>query len=369
LLYADDLALFGHGKAGRLAIALAFFWWAIVGVPFKWAKSSGGLRLSWVGLYIQLDECKFGLSAMRAGWLVAWLQAALRRGSVEVGEFAGVLGRLNFAALALEYEKPWLAVLYLWLGALPFGVVARLPWAVRLVFMWLARRLAGPGHVQEVRPRTASIGEAFRSDARAEGGRAWVGGWEILGGRTPGTARWFATEVLPSWALWAFCKQRDPQRTIAALELLGTLLSVMLFSDRWPKDATGHCALTGSSDNLGNTYIVSKMMSTKFPVAPLLIELSEQLRSRGLVMDLKWLKRECNQEADDLSNMETGAFCPSLELQVVPARLPWLALPSVLEASQMLYEEVVAAKAARVLPSAVGTRRGKRLRLRQTDPW
>ena len=64
----------------------------------------------------------------------------------------------------------------------------------------------------------------------------------------------------------------------------------------------GWCSCTGATDNQGNSFVVSKFMSTKFPLTLLLMELAEQLRSRGLELHLTWLPREMNQPPDDLSS-------------------------------------------------------------------
>ena len=51
--------------------------------------------------------------------------------------------------------------------------------------------------------------------------RAWIGGFLELGDERRGP--WFSLEVARTWALWAFATG-DPEKVIAALELLATLL-------------------------------------------------------------------------------------------------------------------------------------------------
>ena len=70
---------------------------------------------------------------------------------------------------------------------------------------------------------------SFFTDAKADEGRAWIGGFlEVVpGGHTP----WFSLEVEPSWAPWAF-EKGDPKKVIAALELLATLVAVKLWRPR-----------------------------------------------------------------------------------------------------------------------------------------
>ena len=94
------------------------------------------------------------------------------------------------------------------------------------------------------------LGIAFRADAKAEGQLVVVGGWECIGGRRPADARWFSVQLTRKTAPWAFSKG-EPFRTIAALELFGTLLCVVLFGDQWPKGSSGTMMLEGITDNLG----------------------------------------------------------------------------------------------------------------------
>ena len=65
-----------------------------------------------------------------------------------------------------------------------------------------------------------------------------------------------------------------------------TLLFVPAFSDRWPSSAAGRVKLVGATDNLGNSWILSRPMSTKFPILLVLGELAVQLR------DVRMQKRD-----------------------------------------------------------------------------
>jgi len=105
-----------------------------------------------------------------------------------------------FAVGMLLYERPLLGPLYQWLAAVQDRREAVLPWAIQFFLSWLAKRLRGEGRLRQVSPPLASLGGAFRADARAGEGMAAVGGWECLGGTPASEARWFAVEVTPAWA-------------------------------------------------------------------------------------------------------------------------------------------------------------------------
>ena len=57
-------------------------------------------------------------------------------------------------------------------------------------------------------------GVLFRSDAKAEGGRAGVGGWLCLFGTPAGCARGYCAEVTKEVAPRVFAKAPDPNRVV-----------------------------------------------------------------------------------------------------------------------------------------------------------
>ena len=376
LLYADDLELLGVDSVERRSMVLALFYLSILGVPMKLSKFHGGFRAEWIGLYVDYTTYSLGLSEKRAGWLINWIQEVLAKGCVGSRDFAGALGRLGFAVTALFYEKPFLGVLYMWSGSISRAEVevASIPWAVRLILSWLARRLQGMGRVQLVPPVAVPGGELFRSDAKAEAGRAVVGGWECANGTPPGKARWYALEVEKSWAPWAFAKENDPGRVIATLELLGTLLSIMYFGGDWARGGAGIAAITGSTDNQGNSFATAKMMSSKWPLTVLLIELSEQLRAKNMELQLLWRRRDLNQEADDLTNGIFTSFDMARRIEIVPSAIPWLVMGDLMQVSEQLYKTICSEREA--VKSSGKSRRPfgfkkikASLKLRTKDPW
>ena len=128
----------------------------------------------------------------------------------------------------------------------------------------------------------------FFTDAKATEQGAWIGGYKPDDdGRI---LEWFSEEVPKEWATWMTLK-KDPKRVIATLELLASLVAVKLWmqESRGPIKAT--CWLKGMTDNLGNTFAVSKWMSTKFPFTIFVIELSESLRKGSCQLSLEWLRR------------------------------------------------------------------------------
>lgn len=108
------------------------------------------------------------------------------------------------------------------------------------------------------------------------------------------TASWYGFRLDASNARWAFASAK-PFRSIAALELFATLLSIVAFDLGGDQEAL--LQLTGDIDNSGNAFVVFKMMTTKWPLAAILMEVAVQLRISSISMDLGCVPRLQNEEA------------------------------------------------------------------------
>ena len=145
-----------------------------------------------------------------------------------------------------------------------------------------------------------------------------------------------------------------------------TLLCIMLFASDWPRDSTGQIAISGTTDNLGNTGAVAKLMTSKFPSVVVLTEVTAWLEKLHLDMHLRWAPRDQNEHADSLTNDDLDEFDPARRIAVDPARLPFLVLNQFLGVSEELYKATQEDKAA---GRARGAAPGPRKKLRETQPW
>ena len=243
-----------------------------------------------------------------------------------------------------------------------------MPWSVAFLFEYLSSELEGEGRVQPIRPIVDDLGLAFRADAKAEGQLVRVGGWECIGGAVPREARWFAVELTRSSAPWAFSKG-EPFRTIASLELFATLLCVVLFGGSWPTGAAGTVRLQGLTDNLGNTFALTRLMSSKFPLVVILAERAAQLQSRSMALNLEWAPRDQNEEADALTNCDFSLFDPRKRVVVDLEEIRWLVLPRMLVVASGIYGAVQERKAGRASAAPEEPRPRTKAKLRQREPW
>ena len=217
--------------------------------------------------------------------------------------------------------------------------------------------------------------ELFRSDAKAENGRAYIGGWDLSKGKDPKKAAWWYLEVLEDDFPWAFAKANDPNRVIATLELLGTVISIMVFNYSESSLKRSNCTITGETDNQGISLAMRKFMSTKWPLSGLLIELSEQLRRRNIELHLDWLPREKNQEADAITNQDFSSFSPELQVPISAKDLQWIILDKAMAWAKQIYDETEEKKLKRKSEKFVEVEVWKKRktaaadRLKANDPW
>ena len=177
LVFVDALIWLTREKGGIEKIVISVYFLVILGLPFSWSKFCGGLDVSWVGFTLDLKGNLLGLSVARAAWVVKWLQDCVSAGSVRIADMCAALGRLSFALSVLDHLRPFLGPMYAWVTALENARVYRLPKAIKLIMLFLAKALAGDGRLTPVGVRTKGLAkECFRTDARAEGSEIWIGG-------------------------------------------------------------------------------------------------------------------------------------------------------------------------------------------------
>eukprot|EP00438_Fugacium_kawagutii_P016035 Skav225114 [mRNA] locus=scaffold1459:76340:77299:+ [translate_table: standard] len=282
-----------------------------------------------------------GLSERRAEWLCDWISSLEKRKEVTDLEFAAGLGRLSFASLALPWERPLLGPLFAWSAAVRGTKGSlRIPWVVLFILGWIREKLGGGLNMEEVRPPLRGVQKKelrIWTDAKATETTAWIGGWCQT---DPDLKRceWFSEEVTEKMAPWLYMKNRDPKRVIASLEMLATLVAVKLWLRN---DGMGMRIHTEAfTDNKGNEFILKKGMSTKFPITLLVIEMGETLRLSDATADLIWVRRDENQEADDLTNEEFKKFAMEKRILVTEENCRWVVLDKLLPMSERLYTEL-----------------------------
>ena len=370
LLFADDNRMQANGPDKFKDLLLGLFLWVLVGTPLSWRKTKGGLSCEWIGFWIDYQRFELGLSESRALWLARWGQRVVTDGLVQMRDFAEGLGRLGFCAGILEFYKPFLAPLYAWSSAAPPGAVLAVPPLVRLTLSWITAQITSGRRMVSCRKAARDLGLLFKTDAKGEESYVVLGGWECLPGHTTMQSRWFSLTLTRDEVPWLFVKGHG-SRTIGASELLATMLAVHLFlplSEQLPAPSKGTVQCRGETDNQGNTYIVSKMMTTSFPLSAVLMQLTSMLGARNLWLGLGWIPREQNEEADALTNDEFSGFDSEKRIPVSWGDLPLDVLAALLKEGENFLQEIAVHKEnkKRALSLGVPTRKLKR---KLKTPW
>ena len=182
-------------------------------------------------------------------------------------------------------------------------------------------------------------------------------------------------------APWAFARG-EPFQAIASLELLASLVGLMvLVPEGDPRgEAAATLTLSCGTDNQGNSYLLDRMLTTKYPLGVVLMELAHQMRLRRLILRAKWLPRLQNEEADALTNLDFRHFDPSKRIPVEIEDLKFGVLNALFEEGEAYVSELEkaretqksqAAKPATSARSVGGEKRQKKAegKLREREPW
>ena len=299
---------------------------------------------------------------------------------VPLGELREALGRLQFVAGPLEHLRPFLGPLYAWAGGGPKFALPELPVMLILIMKFLALELR-EARTTNCRTDGKQLGELFRLDAKADNETVAIGGWLSSGGRRAKDAPWFSVRLTRTTAPWAYAKG-ESFRVIASLELLGVLVGLMVLmpvETTPPPEMGAAISLSCGTDNQGNAYLLDKMLTTKFPLGVLLMELSHQMRRRRAVLRAHWLPRLQNEEADQLTNENFMNFSPENRVPVELDKLDFAYLPRLLGEGEAYMEDLDRQREANKRAREAGNvgvekKRGKlgrggAGRLRDREPW
>lgn len=370
LIFADDIRFQSNGKHKFKHQLLALFLWVITGTPMSWAKCKGGLSCEWIGFWIDYQRFELGISEGRACWLIKWGHRVVKDGLVQMRDFAEGLGRLGFCAGILEFYKPFLAPLYAWSAAAPLGAVLAVPPLVRLTLSWIIGQLESGKRMTPCRKVAKDLGLLFKTDAKGEENYVVLGGWECAGGVSTAEARWFSVTLDREEIPWLFTKGHS-SRTIASSELLATMLAIFLFiplptGDPGPTKGQTQCK--GLTDNQSNTFVVAKLMTTTFPLSAVLMQMTSMLGARNLWLDLSWVARDQNTEADSLTNSDFSGFTEANRLPVIWADLPLDVLDALIREGTGFMAELDKHRENKKRAESIGIR-VPRKRRRVKQPW
>ena len=134
----------------------------------------------------------------------------------------------------------------------------------------------------------------------------------------------------------------------------------------WRQGAAFLC-LSGFTDNRSNAHLLDKMMTSKFPLVVVLIELAEQLATENVGLSLRWVPRLQNSEADALTNEVFHEFDMSRRIAVEVESLQFLVMNDLMRNVGALMHDISCRKGAGARPESSAS--AKKPKLRESDPW
>ena len=139
-------------------------------------------------------------------------------------------------------------------------------------------------------------------------------------------------------------------------------------------DTSAVVSLSCGTDNQGNSHLLDRMLTTKYPLGVVLMELAHQSRVRRLVLRAHWLPRLENEEADALTNFEFRHFDPKRRIEVQLSDLKFAVLDELFREGEAYVEELEKIKAqqreAKLREQPVAKRRKTAgSTLRDSDRW
>ena len=124
----------------------------------------------------------------------------------------------------------------------------------------------------------------------------------------------------------------------------------------------------GVTDNRGNRFAIAKLLTTKWRLAAFVAETAVQLETRGILLDVTWVPRELNAEADAITNCNVEWLSPELEIKTKFENLPFMVLKELLTLGEAFQKdlEAVNTEDATVTPH---NHVGPAPLLKVRDPW
>ena len=121
--------------------------------------------------------------------------------------------------------------------------------------------------------------------------------------------------------------------------------------------------------NKGNSFLVDRLLTTKYPLGVILVQLCHQLNLRGAALRAQWIPRDQNEEADALTNSDFRHFSAEKRIHVRLEDMPFGVLHELLAKGEDYVAELAAAKLAMRSGSPGDVRRLKGDTLRERRPW
>jgi hypothetical protein len=133
-------------------------------------------------------------------------------------------------------------------------------------------------------------------------------------------------------------------------------------------DTSALITMSCSTENQGNSFLLDRLLTTKYPLGVVLMQLAHEMRRRRLLLRARWLPRLQNQEADDLTNDELHHFNPKKRIPVDLGNLGFELMDGLFESGDEYVAELEKVRSAMKLRASEKDSR-RRKPLRESDLW
>ena len=275
-----------------------------LGTPLSWKKTNLAEINTWLGFVIHPSIPRVQMAAPKHIKVMELLEELSNGSPMSAKAIEKAMGRIQWATACCPLTKSLLQPLWAWKMAV--NTMGHPPKVVRMLAALLKEPFTHP--FEQYSPFLPKSPWWGCSDASAsKTGEAFVGGWcSTSPNPTKDQVLWFHYAITADAHPWAF-KDGNPQKRIAALELLGTLLlckHLVAQQGQMP----GRVRLPVGSDNSGNIFSLLNLSAKKPYSAALLMELVLFLHCEGCSIAPNHIPREFNTWADELTHPDFEGF-------------------------------------------------------------
>ena len=330
-VFVDDFCWLLRAPSSELVATGLMITLLALGIPLSWKKTHLAEINTWLGFVVHPNIPQVQMAAPKHVIVMSLLDKLIQNEVFSAKDIERALGRIQWATAVCPLTKSLMQPFWAWKMAVTTS--GKPPKTVRLLALLLRHLFQVP--YKQLSPFLPLSSWWGCSDASAsKDGDSFVGGW-ISDLKSPAKDQvwWFHFQVTKEQFPWAF-KEGDPQKRIAAIELLGTLVLCRLLLTQ-QKSGSSSVRLPIGSDNQGNVFSLLSFASKKPHTAAVLMELVWQLHLAGCSLAPCHVPRELNQWADELTHIDYGGFSDELRLDVREALSHFILLPRLMSGTHI----------------------------------
>ena len=313
LLYADDTMVAAPIQCIWVVVTMWTFFMSLVGMPLSWHKLAIGLSIEWLGHLLLGNVYALGIADSRRAQVIHDLSELLKCTFVSPFMIQRSAHVWAWVAQVIEPVRPFLGPLFTFLHGGPLRRRVQMPHVVRMALSALLHFAVRAGSFRPMETKSPSKCSCY-ADASAMDGAIRLGGWFGEAGCTKDAAYWFVGTLTPDRHPWALAG-RSLTAVVFVTEMLAPLVLARALAQVFPGILAETC-LNVHTDSQSAEASVNNMYSKSIPGLCVLFAMaSEQLASESLLR-LRWIPRELNEWADQLSRHDSNGFSQQLHVHV-----------------------------------------------------